>query len=123
MANQHFISLEAGKRLIKKYKDHKEKVDKSVGKKLLPTCESFDRAAFDTILAKPGCTGIRIYLGMDEADLVRLVIVGVNEKDEDILPSTISQGKGGDETTGEEIIENGIRCPEICPPASDLNTL
>ena len=124
MASKHFISLETAKRLTKKYREHKEKilVEDFKEKKVFPICETFDRAAFDKVLAKRGCKGLRIYFGMDEGNLVRAVIVGVNEKDEDMLPSGISQGKGGDDPVGEDIIEDGMRCPEMCPAASPLNS-
>jgi hypothetical protein len=57
---------------------------------------------------------------MDPVNLVKLVIVGVNELNEDMLPPTDAGGKviGG---AGDEIIEDGVRCPELCPPPSPLN--
>ena len=124
MANKHFISLETAKRLTKKYREQKEKIlgDEFKEKKVFPICETFERAAFDKVLARPGCKSLRIYFGMDEENLVRAVIVGVNEKDQDMLPSALSQGKAGDDIEGEFIIEDGLRCPENCPAASELNS-
>ena len=87
------------------------------GKNILPLCESFDRAAFDKVLSQPGCTGIRIYLGMTPDLQVRTIIVGVNANNEDILPKS-TPSTAEDEGT---IIEEGLSCPPTCPPPSPLN--
>lgn len=80
---------------------------------ILPKCETFDRSAFDSVLAQSGCTSIRIYYGMDSNNKVHAVIVGVNSSDEDIIfPNT----------DNSLIIEEARRCPDDCPPASDLNS-
>ncbi len=86
----------------------------------MPTCETFDRAAFDALLAQPGCTGVRIYLGMDDENQVKLIVVGVNEKGCDILPD--AQRTTAFSTQTGIIIEDGARCPEHCPEESYLNT-
>src|SRR3989337_56913 len=103
----NFISLDQAIQLTSTYRNSKEIIlepefrDQGV----LPVCETFDRAAFDTVLSKQGCTGLRIYLGMDETNLIKLVIVGVNENNEDMLPPTDENGTvtGGE---GDEIIED-----------------
>jgi hypothetical protein len=103
------------------------------GKGTLPVCETFDRDAFDIVLAKPGCVGLRVYFAMDETNKVRLVIVGVNENNEDMLPSsdttaTMTTRSTTTETDGDateddgDIIEDGVRCPDLCPPPSPLNS-
>src|SRR4051812_45453160 len=51
---------------------------------ILPICETFDRAAFDTLLSNPKCTGIRIYTGMNETFRVSYVIVGVTSDSKDL---------------------------------------
>ena len=55
---------------------------------------------------------------MDEQLRIHAIIVGVNEKNEDMIASLTS---GTDVMTGEEIIEEGNRCPPFCPPPSILN--
>lgn len=83
---------------------------------ILPTCETFDRELFDTLLGYPDCTGIRIYSGMDADKKQRFIVVGVNANDEDIY---ITQ----EERPGELfVIENGVRCPDECPASSALNS-
>lgn len=85
----------------------------------LPVCETFDRAAFDIILGDTNCTGVRIYLGLDANTKVRLVVVGVNSSEEDIfVPSTHSLNTAAVDC----VVENGTRCPSICPPSSALNS-
>ena len=122
MPTTNFITLDQAKQLTTKFRGSKDTILEPTfkGKGVLPVCETFGRAAFDAVLAKKGCVGLRIYFAMDETNLVKLVIVGVNANNEDMLPPTDAGGKviGGD---GDEIIEDGIRCPEICPPPSPLN--
>lgn len=85
----------------------------------LPVCETFDRDAFDIILGDTNCTGVRIYLGIDDTSKVRLVIVGVNSSDEDIV---IPDDHPSNTTDVDCVIENGTRCPTTCPPSSVLNS-
>lgn len=85
-------------------------------KGILPTCETFSRELFDTLLSYPDCTGIRVYSGMDPDKNQKFIVVGVNANDEDIY---ITQ----EETPGVlYVIENGHRCPNLCPPESELNS-
>ncbi len=85
-------------------------------KGILPTCETFSRELFDTLLSYPDCAGIRIYSGMDSNKNQKFIVVGVNANDEDVY---ITQ----EETPGVlYAIENGYRCPINCPPTSELNS-
>lgn len=85
----------------------------------LPVCETFDRAAFDIILGDTDCTGVRIYLGMDDSSKVRLVVVGVNSSDEDlVIPASTTNNPNDFDC----VIEDGTRCPTSCPPSSALNS-
>lgn len=112
----HFISLEQAKKMAAEYRKGKEVILNSqyAGKNILPTCETFSREGFDTILQNLDCASIRIYYGMDEELKIHSIIVGVNSKGEDILTAT--------DTTiaGEDILENADRCPVICPPPSGI---
>jgi hypothetical protein len=111
MPNQ-FITLEQAQSMIKKYKDEKENILDSAyrSKDILPNCETFDRVVFDKVLAQDNCVKLRVYFSMDENFLVKAIVVGVDPQDNDILP----------EENG--IIENGWRCPDMCPPpGSSLN--
>lgn len=112
----HAISLERASQMITRYREQKEKMmsPEYSEKNLLPIAESFDRAAFDKVLSQPGCTGLRIYYGMNEDLQLRAIIVGLNEKNEDLLPADPS-------VTDGTIIEDGMMCPPVCAPASLLN--
>ncbi len=85
----------------------------------LPVCETFDRSAFDTILSDTNCTGVRIYLGMDSDSKVKLIVVGVNSSNEDIM---IAYTNPGSELATDYVVEDGTRCPDDCPPSSSLNS-
>ncbi len=113
MPSTNFISLQTARDMTTTFRSQKEAVLKTSlqNKGILPICETYGRAAFDTILAVSGCQKVRIYFSMDADYKVKAVIVGVNSNDEDILPS------GGE----DRIIEDSQRCPDICPPPSPLN--
>lgn len=116
----HLISLSAAIALTSNYKKQKESLLNSAiqGPHVLPDCETFDRDAFDTLLKQDGCTRVRIYFGMDEKNMVKLVIVGVDANDNDMVPQ---QTRSLEDDTSV-IIEDGLRCPEMCPPSSPLNS-
>jgi len=116
-----FIPLMLAIEMTTLYRNQKEKILDPVyrDKNVLAKCETFDRDVFDALLAQPGCTGLRIYYGMDTGLKVHAIVVGVNSKNEDILPL----GTGGDLSLTDEgsIVEEGKRCPDDCPPPSPLN--
>ena len=109
----NFISLQTAKTMTTNYQSGKENLLKTnlQNQGILPICETFGRAAFDTILSDTNCQKVRVYLCLATGNKVRVLVVGVNANDEDILPSG----------TENKIIEDGVRCPDVCPPASALN--
>lgn len=113
MPSPHFISLQDGIDLTTLFRTNRETVldGDYRGNDLLPICETFDRDAFDTVLAQTGCEKIRIYFGMDEELQVHCVVVGVDDHDNDMLSEE-----------EHKILENARRCPTDCPPSSDLNS-
>ncbi len=95
------------------YRNEKENIlVKNVDKDILPLCETFSRADFDSLLAQTGCVGVRIYFGMKEDLKISAVVVGVDANNADMVAS---------DSSNNIIIENSIRCPVVCPPSSDLN--
>src|SRR5215218_2457658 len=88
--SNQLISLATAQKLTIDYKAKKKKIlkDEYGDKNILPICQTFDREVFDLILAQEGCVGIRFYFSMDEAEGIGLVCVGVNDKNEDMLPQT-----------------------------------
>ena len=87
------------------------------GQNILALCETFSRADIDYLLAEADCQQLRVYYGMDASLKVHALIVGVNSKDEDILPAQQTTTTNG----GAGIAEEATRCPDICPPGSGLN--
>jgi hypothetical protein len=117
----HFIPLDKAAEMTRRFREQKESILALPFRTqdIFTICETFDRSAFDAVLQKEGCKGLRIYYGMDDLLKIHAIIVGVNEKDEDMIASLTS---GTDVMTGDEIIEVGNRCPPFCPPPSSLNT-
>ena len=106
----HFIKLTAARSMTRKFKEQQDTIlgPDFRGKKILPTCESFDRAAIDRLLAQPGCTEIRIYYGMDDNLKIHAILVGVDSTGEHMLPSDPDE-------ENEQIVEMSRRCPDNCP--------
>jgi hypothetical protein len=120
IAMNQFISLQDAINMTTQYRSNRENVLKTqyqnIG--LLPLSEAFNRLAFDTVLAEDGCEGLRIYYGMGDDLKVHAIIVGTDANGNDILPQRMLTAAGNDAS----IIENGTRCPDICPDPSPLNT-
>jgi hypothetical protein len=112
----HRIPLEAAVAMTTRYRASKDTIiaTEYAGRNLLPISETFDRQAFDRLLAQPGCTGVRLYYGMNETMQLRAIIVGVNANDEDILPTQTEPDA--------EILDVSKLCPPHCSSASFLNT-
>ena len=117
-----FISLELAADMTTRFRNNRNTILQSSyqNQNILCICETFDRSAFDTILAQTGCASVRIYYGMDENLKVHAIIVAADEEGHDILPGSTANFIDPEED--ESIIETGVRCPESCPPESDLNS-
>jgi len=115
-ANAHFISLQQAVDMTSAYRAEKETILATAfqNSDILPLSETFNRAAFDALLSIENCAAIRIYYGMDENNKVHAVIVAVNDSNEDIIPESFIEND-------ESIVEEGQRCPDLCPPSSALN--
>jgi hypothetical protein len=116
-ANSHLIDLTTAVTLTTAFRSNRISVLQTQfqSSDILPLSETFNRNDIDLLLAQTGCAAIRIYYGMDSELQLHAVLVAVNEDNEDMLPSTVSNN-------GEDIIlEEGQRCPIICPPQSPLN--
>jgi hypothetical protein len=117
----NLIPLSKAKKLKANFKLKKKDLinPKITATDVIPDSETFNRTAIDQLLALPGCVGIRIYSGLDDESKLHSILVGVNEKGEDlIIPSTTtSLTEDGD----GEVVEDGMRCPPNCPPTSTLN--
>ncbi len=68
----------------------------------------FSREIIDEILAQPGCEGIRIYNGLDDASQPVIVITGVDANKNDLFNGTLA--------------ERAEKCPSYCPSNNPLNS-
>ena len=66
----------------------------------------FGKTALTQALSQDGCVGIRIYNAKSATGQHNYVLVGVNDK--------------GDDLTGGIILEFGVGCPPFCSPSSEL---
>lgn len=120
--HSHFITLDHAITMTGTYRNNRELILDAgyQGQNILALSETFNREAFDHLLATEGCAGLRIYYGMDAGLKVHAVIVAVNSLNEDLLPATsIASNLNSDD---EVIVEEGQRCPPICPDPSPLNS-
>jgi hypothetical protein len=120
--NNHFIPLDQAKTMTASYRANKEEIlaGQYQAQNILPLSETFNREAVDQLVATQGCAGIRIYYGMDESLKIHAIIVAVNESNQDILP--VSAQDTSASADDPVIIEEGQRCPPICPEKSSLNS-
>jgi hypothetical protein len=104
----HDISLEEAIEMTSKFREDIQSMFKpefpAIG--ILPVSETFSKSIFETLTLHEDCIAIRCYLGMDEENQVRLLFVGVDADNNDILADD-------DDETGY-IFEYGRRCPPIC---------
>jgi hypothetical protein len=110
----HEISLEDAIEMTTRFREEIQSMFKpefsAIG--ILPISETFNKSIFEDLVMQPECVAVRSYFGMDENNEVRLLFVGVDENNNDILV-------GIDEQPAY-IFEYGQRCPPICA-ASPLN--
>ncbi len=73
--------------------------------------ETFSKESVSALLSQPGCVSLRIYYGKQKDDTIHAILVGVDEKGADMVQAY------------DLILEEGYRCPPICPdPPSPLNS-
>lgn len=115
----HFITLQQAIDMTTRYRDNKNNVISPdyAGKNIIALSDTFPREVFDKLLSKSGCSGIRIYYGMDTDLKVHPIVVAINANNEDILPDQSATST----LDGEDIGDDAMRCPPLCPPPSPLN--
>jgi|GEM_PF-306923 len=117
----HSIPLEKAKAMTKLFRELKETilVPEMRGLNVFTICETFNREAFDGILVQPDCVAIRIYFGMSPEKKIRVIAVGVDKDNKDLLPSTSTMSLKTASTTTPPPppppTEEGAPCPEFCP--------
>ena len=120
LANAHFISTELASDMAARYRSHRELIlaKDYQDQNTLAFSETFNRNVLDVLLAKSGCAAIRIYYGMDENFKVHAMLVAVDENNADILPDAKQMEL---ESEDNFVVEEGQRCPNLCPAQSPLN--
>ena len=98
------ISLTDAAALTRRYREH---AGKAAGAEV-PKCGLFLRRLIDELLAQPGCSGMRVYYGRTATGEDTFVLVGVDQK--------------GDDMTGGTLLEDPFYCPPFCSTASMLNS-
>ncbi len=88
----------------------------------LPLCETFEMEAIQKLLDTYGCGYLRIYYGRKENGDIHAILVAADPDDFDILPSPDPDYVDENEDNIIIIVEDGYRCPTLCPPESPLNT-
>lgn len=71
------------------------------------------------LLNEPGCAGLRIYQAIDYHGIGRVVLVGVDEKGQDLLPRKEENGKMLPEES-DSVGETPVKCPDDCDSTSPL---
>ena len=112
-----FISVEKAIEMTTLFRAQKDVIlaDDYKGQDILVKSETFSREQAEKLLAKPGCTQLRIYYGMSQDLKMHALLVGVNANGEDILLNAQLN------SDNESVVEDAQRCPPFCPPASPLN--
>lgn len=118
---ENLMTLTEAAALTARFRSQNQSITGSIAGQadFLPICETFSKQAFDTLFADGSITQVRIYLGMDINDKVRLIVCGANRNGEDVY---ISGTNPANDLGEDSVIEDGIRCPTICPPPSPLNS-
>jgi hypothetical protein len=73
----------------------------------------FGKEIIMKFLNQPGCVGIRIHYAIDDNGKKQLILIGTNEKGQDLWPSSAGgklKGGGGD-GGGDQ----SMPCPPFCP--------
>ncbi|MBE7172813.1 MAG: hypothetical protein INR73_19715 [Williamsia sp.] len=123
----HRIPLAKAKEMTLRYRQNRDAILKEewAGQNLLAICETFSKESFNDFFTNDQCKGIRIYYGMNSDMLVHAIVVGVDDQNRDMLPtgnmSLLRATAGAEDEEEPPILEEGTRCPDDCPPPSDLN--
>jgi hypothetical protein len=73
------------------------------------------------LLAQPGVFGMRIYHGLDKNGRYRMVLVGVDEKGEDIVKAAPKRGTAKSRAAGDALLlDTHVPCPPFCSSGSPL---
>ena len=124
-ALQHIITIEQAKSFQKNFIASHERLAKVISDSAfsknhfnIPNAELFNRDLFALLLNQEGADGIRIYYGEDEKGQLRLVLLPVDAKGNDIVTKLVSSASikipgisDAFAQGGGQAGENGQSCP------------
>lgn len=127
-ASRHVISQEEAEKLTIGFQRAKKELRARLQDNYLdsafnlPDAEMFNRDAIAALLNAKGADGIRIYMGRDEKGQVRLVLLPVDKRGNDIHTTLVSREtalsvpgiQSAKAQTGAQAMESGQRCPPLC---------
>ena len=119
-ANSHLISLSTATDLTDRYRSNRNSILQTgyQSNDLLPLSETFNVNDINLLTSQTGCAAIRIYYGMTDNLRVHAILVAVDEDNADIIPDALESSNVNENI----IVEEGQRCPSLCPPESPLNS-
>lgn len=79
-------------------------------------------ATLQAILGQPNCAGVRAYYGLDDTGAPKLILVGYDANDNDILegPSAAARGAEIQGVSGGSSIQIDVN-PPPCPPCCSID--
>lgn len=107
----HSISLGQAVALTTRYRENRPDN--------FPICETFDKESVLKMLSQEGAVKMRIYLGEKENGEIVTVLCAADADGIDILPPSDTASRDSEDDA--LILDDAIRCPELCPPPSPLN--
>lgn len=114
MSKKHEISLPVAVDMTTRYQSNRPEG--------FPISEAFEIDAVQKLLRTKDASYLRVYYGMKEDASLHAILVAADASGNDLLPSasvTTSNEEGEDDEP--VILEDGIRCPPLCPGGSPLN--
>lgn len=117
---KHLIPLSLAKEMILRYSELKKSIlaEEYKDSDLLANSETFNADDIRLLLLQPNCHGFRIYYGMDDTKKIHAILTGVDMNGNDI---TINNPNLKQKENGEFVLEEGARCPPMCPPNNSIN--
>lgn len=115
-----FISLQQAIDMTTRYRENMVAVidPAYADKNILCISDTLDKSAIQTLISKTDCAAIRLYYGMNEKLQICPILVAVNINNEDILPTSSTLDY---HVVSDDIVDDSLRCPPMCPPPSLLN--
>lgn len=112
----HSISLAAAADLTHRLQNNRSSIFQTGFEQALSNAETFNKEDVLNLLAVNGASALRIYYGLDTANVIHAVLVAADANGEDILPAN-NMAATADPAL---ILEEGVRCPPSCPADSPL---